>query len=48
MPGSRIARHGLNARKTSPNSALANTIPTQKSIRMNVGARLSSAEPPPS
>jgi hypothetical protein len=48
MPGSRIARHGLKTRNTSPSSALTNTSPTQKSIRMNVGARLSSDEPPPS
>ena len=41
------ARHGLNARKTSPNSTLANTSPTQNVMRMNVGARLSSAVPLP-
>ena len=42
-----IARHGLNALKTSPNRMLRNTIPTQNVIRMNVGAKLSSAVPLP-
>ncbi len=42
-----IARHGLKARNTSPKIALANASPTQKVIRMNVGARLSSAVPEP-
>ena len=32
-----IARHGLNARNTSPNSSDANTSPTQKMIMMNGG-----------
>jgi hypothetical protein len=30
----------LNARKTSPKSALAKAMPTQKTIRTNVGAKL--------
>ena len=47
MPAKRTTRHGLNTRNRSPNRTLANASPTQKSIRMNVGARLSSAEPPP-
>ncbi len=42
-----IARHGLNARKTSPKRIEANTIPTQNVIRMKVGAQLSSAVPAP-
>ena len=36
-----IARQGLNARNTSPNSSEANTSPTQKMMRMNAGAKLS-------
>ena len=42
-----IARHGLKALKTSPKIAEANTSPTQNVIRMNVGAKLSSATPEP-
>jgi hypothetical protein len=42
-----IARHGLNARNTSPNSTLTNTMPTQNVMRMNVGAKLSSVVPLP-
>ncbi len=34
-----IARYGLKARNTSPNSSDSTTSPTQKMIRMNVGAR---------
>ena len=37
-----IARHGLKRRKTSPNSTLANTSPTQKMMKTKVGAKLSS------
>ena len=36
------ARHGLKAWKRSPNSTLANTSPTQKMMKTNVGAKLSS------
>ena len=42
-----IARHGLNARKTSPKRIDANTRPTQNVIMMKVGAKLSAAEAGP-
>jgi hypothetical protein len=35
-----IARHGLNARKMSPNSTLAGTSPIQKTTNTKVGAKL--------
>jgi hypothetical protein len=35
-----IARHGLNARKTSPNSTLAAAKPSQKITYTNVGVQL--------
>ena len=36
------ARQGLKAAKTLPNSALANTSPTQKTMKTKLGAKLSS------
>ena len=35
-----IARHGLNARNTSPNSTLSGTSPSQKITKTKVGAKL--------
>jgi hypothetical protein len=34
------ARQGLKARKTSPNSTLSGTSPSQKITKTNVGAKL--------
>ena len=41
------ARHGFSAWKMSPNSALANTIPTQKMIRTKTGVKFDSASSGP-
>ena len=41
------ARHGFSAWKTSPNSTLANAIPTQKMIRTKTGVKFDSASSRP-
>jgi hypothetical protein len=35
-----MARQGLNARNTSPSRTLSSTIPSQKVMNTNVGAKL--------
>ena len=42
-----MARHGLNALKTSPNSAEATTRPSQKVEKTNVTAKLRSGDSVP-
>ena len=41
------ARHGFSAWKMSPNSTLANAIPTQKMIRTKTGVKFDSASSGP-